>query len=1781
MKKVILAFLVMTFFLGGAGLSEGAPVKEFSVLSFSPSGQVKGRPPIRVAFSGNAVSREVVGKILPADEHPLSFAPSLSGEGKWTDQKTFVFTPLVNLPPATLFRVEAKDGLKDLSGARLAGKQSWEFATEALRLIKVQQVDSTRSGNAVLELTFNLPVSPFRLRGFLSLAAGKTSYSYSLLGTAPSSRIQINTSPVKEPRIFVTIAEGLTSDAGPLGISSTVRHSVNITSKMTVTNVYANTNYPDKSSLYVHTSQAADMAKVAGFVELSPKTPFTIEPGYSGFSIVGDFKPRDRVEVTIKKGMPGRDGTRLEADFSKALIFPDMYPNILLPAAGTFLSPEGDLKIPIETVNIEEVSLDLWRVYENNIPVSMTMNSYSIPRDLARRVATVKARPEGAQNAPVRRAIDLRELAGDARGVFLLTASDTKGHYWGEAEQLVAVTDLGITARVAPAGITVWVNTILGMEAVDGASVKVYSKSNQTIASGKTDSSGLWSWTSEESWDSQLLPAIVTVEKGDDLSYLKLDYNLLADESFDTGGRPWSASYDAMVFTPRGVFRPGEQVDFSAVVRDDRRLPPEPFPVVYVVRSSLGREVARGTAMLSEEGMTSFSAELAPAAPTGRYTAALSLPGGEDSPIGRTSFLVEDFVAPRLEVKAASESESVSPGEEVEIGIASSYLFGAPASGLPFEADYIAVPAPFLPKDWRAFAFGDSQKTFEAQSSFLDSGNLDNEGKGILSFEAPGGWEPPASVDLQFIVKVMEESGRWVPTVLKLPFHPYPFYLGIEKPSRDPMPGKETSVRVAAVLPDGEAAGTAEVNASLFLVKRHYNLVRIDGQTRMQVQKELISQAEEKVRLKDGVGTFTFTPRSWGEYVVRFADPASGSSASSEMYAWAPFGAGDGAGSSLMDRISIKTDREKYAPGDTAQVTFRSPFAGNMLVTVDTDRELYRQMLSLEEGEITLSIPLSDEMMPNAYVTAWVIRPVREGEAWSSHRALGTLPIAVEQSERKLSVTLEAPEKIAPGEKAKVRGAVRDGAGKPRKGEVSLFFVDEGILSLTAFKTPDPWNHFMAKRELGLSVYDMYDLLMPLESRETPLLKPGGGAGEDAMAALRAGISPVAARSFLLLSIFAGNFPTDEEGIFETELDLPEFSGKGRLMAVAAAGDAFGSAEKNMVMARDITVELSLPRAVSPGDEFFAPLKIFSSAPEEKRVTVRISVDGPLYISGKREFAADMGGKMKEALFNVRLKAGPGAGTAWLSMATDADGETLTQELDLPVRPANPRTALSGSGVAGGGETVPIVISRDWFQGTEEGRLVLSDFPALDLLGPSNFLMTYPYGCLEQTVSGAWPLLVLPGLAAEIDPALADKEQIEEALNRKIRQIGAMQLYQGAFASWPGLSSPYPWGSVYASHFLVEAKKSGIQVPRDLLSAALSYVRSILPLTADDGSDLRMRENMTLKAYAAYVLALAGEPPLGWMAHIRENSDYLRGSGAVFLAGAYALSSKTSAALKDMGGISPSLRGGDETTLESASRTEALKLLMWTEVDPLSAPAAELAGRLVAEARKKTWNTTQNNAMAVLALGRWMEKTADARKPFRALLRDPEGAEIASFSDGERLFLNLEDLPKGDLTLEVSGEGSAYYAWTSAGVPEERLPAFAKGISLGQTWRTRDGRDIKSGDAVDRGELIEVTLNVVSNAPVRDLIVTDMLPGGMEMENERLQGGADLPPSPNRTYGVRPELRDDRLLLFIDYLDGPMEYKYLLRAVSRGTFIVPPMAAEGMYAPDTGGLTDPAAVEIR
>lgn len=1753
---------------------------DFTVKDFKPEGTVTGTPLFTAVFSTPVVEDSLKGQKVAAEEFPFSIYPSVPGEGRWDDEKTFIFKPLAPLLPATAYRVEFKEGVRDRGGRLLAGRHSFVFQTQPLSFVDARQIDFSEDGIATVELSFSLPVSPIRIRGFVTLQDqyGRN-IPYSVAGEHPSTSITLTTDYISGEKLKFSIAAGLTSERGPLGLEKAIVHEIPLSAALSIRSSWAYQQSPQQGVIMFQTTTPVHMGTIKNFISLEPHIPFSINPEYSGFSIAGPFLPRQRYSVTIKKGLPARSssGGKLTEDFTKAFIFPDLEPSVSFPTAGMFLSPAGDLRIPVEAVNMEEIEIALWRLYENNISYSVISGTDSIPRELSRLIIQKKAEIKGRPNATERRALDLRSLAEGQKGVFLLTVKSTDPNAWQEAQQIVTVTDIGIVTRLYNEGIMVWANSIRDLKPISRGTVKIYSRSNQLIAEGKTGRDGIFMLHRTDSWNDSLHPFLVTVEKDSDLSFLRIDRNVLADNGFDIGGRPYlRKGYEAFCFAPRNLFRPGEEATFKAILRNGDREAPKPFPVLVAIRSAEGKEVAKSTVELSENGTLLFSCRLPEATPTGTYQFSVFLPGDEKKPLGQMFFYIQEFAPPRLEVSVEGDAKKIVPGDTTKISLTSKYLFGAPASDLPWEAEVRTIAVPFSHPQWGAYVFGDREKTADEFTDFLGQGALDSNGKGEISYSLREGLQAPSLLNFLFTAKVREEGGRWVPHTLTIPCYPTPYMIGVEKAKGMPEPGKPFELRVAAVTPEGEAAPIETITASVSKIMKHYTLKRYGDQTRMEEQEELGTPEEKILPLVKGVGTFTFTPQDSGEYLVRFEEKESGSSASTRIEAWYPFG--EGKGSPLIDRILLSTDKDKYVPGETATIQIRSPFKGTLLFTVETDKQLSRKIVELESGEITIPVKVTEEMVPNAYCTAWILRPVAEtgDETWGSHRALGSVPLIVDGPENHLSITVEGPEESEPGSEVSFTLSLTDYRGKPIQGDIAVALVDEGILGLSGYKTPAPEEFFLGKRELSIFTNDMYDLLMPLESRETPLLHPAGGGSAEAMYAAMGGLlSPLlTGRSLEILSLFEGKISTDGNGKAVVTFKLPEFSGKGRLMAVATGGAAFGSISRPLTIQRDVVLEPSLPKAVAPGDIFESIFSVFSRKDKEEKVIVTIKDMKGVTLEGAEksfELTIPAQGRLSRSF---SFKALPQASIGGITFETKWGDRSFITHREITIRPPYPRISITKNGMIATEGNHPLALDQTWFPGTQKGGLTLSGLPTANLSGVLNFLRSYPWGCLEQTVSSAWPLLVLPDLVKSTDPTLASDAEIKQQIVDTLRQLSALQLFDGSFTTWRGNNVPDRWGSVYAAHFLVEATRQGLLVPENMVGGALSYLRQILALSDEEGA-----EGFSTRAYAAFVLSLYGEPPLGWMDHLQSFRDKMTLSGRILLAGAYALYQKNTDPLKSLGGILPTMEkeGTMGATLESPWRNKAFLLLIWNLVDPLAPETTTLAAEFMAQVEKNGWDTTQENGLALLALGRYLEGTQTIQKgPFTASVILPNGNVGATINQETRASLNLDTVEGKELTLRLEGTGQVYYGMVLSGVPEKAVESYDHGIQVRRTYTNRQGVKLEKNVAVQHGDKITVTLQIIPAGPVSMLVLSDILPGGLEIEST-----GDGAKEALDTVNIRKEQRDDRLILFVSGLKEPLEYTYTVRAVSRGSFVIPPVTVEDMYNPGIKSLYGGGSLQVQ
>ena len=1764
--------LMLMILLLGVSCAYSAPARSnmpAGVQSFAPTGTVPENVSFRVVFRNPVVNRNQTGKNITPENNlfPFEVNPPLQLEGRWQNERTFTAKLLAPLQAATTYTATLRDNLRDRRGGRI-GPGEFRFQTEGLSPTDIS-ASMGRDNNAYFTLTFNMRIDPARLKGYMRiLNAQGQEMRYTINGALPSRVIRVAV-PVQKTssrqRFTVHIAAGLKSGEGDMGIENDINENVVLDPVLMVQNLYAGEN-----RITTRLNFEVDPATIKSFVTIEPSvSDVKFESDWTDESFImrsNKFKPRDRFVITFRKGFPSKSGLVLQEDYKQAIIMPDLETEVKLPAAGTYLAPLEKGLIPIELVNVKNLKLDLWRMYENNIPHVMYEEYEHFNRDISKRVFTKEMPINLPLNERVKRSIPLDEMTKGQRGLFLLTARDTEQESWEEAEQMINLSDIGATARLWEDAILIWANTLTTARGINEADVTIYSDKKQILAQGKTNTGGIFYYElpKGQTWDKDNQPNVAVVKSGRgesaDITFVRLTHNLLNREIFDTSGRDWFKSgYDGVIFSPRDIYRTGESAAFKFIVRNFDVTTPEAFPVLFIVRDTLGRKVKQETITLNAKGSAVANLSLPANALTGLWTASIAIPGNEAKPIASYKFHVEDFAPPRIEVKLNSYRKFLIHNDTFTADIYARWLFGVDGAGLDYKTSWTARQGEFVPTQdrWKGYSFGDPSRRFSFTEGELDSGKLDNFGAAHANFKLEEDWQAPTVINVTLRTEVMEDGGRWVANSITRPYFSAPYLLGIAPVNEKMSVRSNLTFRVAGITPDEEPAQTGELTANLYKVTWNYNMIEIDGRKRWQSTEELLEVDEKNLTLRNGIGEVTFRPEDYGTYLVRVSDADDNARAVYRFYADDPEYAGSG--SQLIDRIEMTTEKEFYRLGETAKIKVKAPFEGLMMITVEGANLITRKIQQVHESDLTFDIPVTQDMRPNVWVTAWLIRPVDDSDAkmWASHRAVGMTRIKTDLSDYNINVGLSVPKKIEPASKLPVTITLKgSSANISKNADVAIALVDDGVLGLTHYKVPDLLNHFWGLKKLNSQGFDIYDQLVPVEDRTTEQLHPGG---DEAMGALALDGT---IQRFKILSLFEGVIYPDERGMLKVDLDIPEFSGRGRLFAVAASGRNFGSGETTIEIARDIVTETGLPRFAAPGDSFAVPTSVFNTSNENRDVKINLVPEGLMLSESFADLKISAGSK---ASFTTTARALGGSNKAILKVVTSwnehGQEKSYTQEIELPVRSAWPTITLGGSGVFENG-TTRLNLPLDNFTGDISGTLTLADTPAVNLTRAVNFLNTYPYGCLEQTISRAWPFLILPDAVAELDPLITTDEAIRERTEGAITRIQAMQLYDGSFAMWPGNSRTFEWGSVYAAHFLLNARNVGVNFPEEMLTGALNWIRQFLASMPMYNSTDDERDDLTTKAYAVYVLALNGERPLGWIEYLRENSDNLRQSGHIYLAGAQAIIDGRADALRDVtAGRSSGYSG---RTLESVTRNTAALLSMWLDVEPQAPEVTELALRLVKLGDNGEWFSTQDNAASITALARYNVEAASAKSDINARVTTETSDRpiLVYTSNNGTASVNVSELPKNTaLMIEAEGNGQGCYSWSITGFPKSQPKAERRNVNIDCVYFDEKGNLINLNQPIEHGKIIQVILSVKPSMVINNLALSYLLPAGFELENPRLDDGVN----DTNGYGVVNDIRDDRLVLFFDRLSGERSYGFKMRAVTRGTFKVPQISAYGMY----------------
>lgn len=882
--------------------------------------------------------------------------------------------------------------------------------------------------------------------------------------------------------------------------------------------------------------------------------------------------------------------------------------------------------------------------------------------------------------------------------------------------------------------------------------------------------------------------------------------------------------------------------------------------------------------------------------------------------------------------------------------------------------------------------------------------------------------------------------------------------------------------------------------------------------------------------------------------------------------------------------------KQAFCPGDSAEVIVRSPFAGRLLLSVETDDVVTTRVLEMPANHVSVPIVLSGLCRPNAYVTATVVRAIDPDADWQTHRAIGTVRVPLDNSDRKLTVEIAAPAAIRPATSLDAQVHVTDSSGNPVAGAaVTVAAVDEGIRQLTGFATPDPFAFFNRQRALGVETADLYSQLMP----EVPKAGKAGTVGGDANDYDPRHLSPVSAKRVKPVALVSGVLHTDPGGLANADFSVPNFTGKLRLMVVSSQGQRTGSGEAAVLVRSPLLVQSSWPRFAAPGDKFLTLLTLFNNTSSEVEASVRLHVaDGPLRF-GKSTSVAIPPVKLSpngQATELVEVTAAQDIGVSHVELIATAGDAFYDEDAEIPVRPASPAIQLGGYAVATPDKPAEITIPGGMLKGTQKFELKVTPWPSLDLPQGLDYLDQYPYGCLEQTTSTLFPLVYLSDIGRQIAPGLFEKDRIEDKVQAGITRLVGMQTAGGGLAMWPGYQEPWPWGTVYAAHFLIEAQKAGHPLPEEFQHSVMSYVRGLLSSSSDDP------EMLETQAYACYVLALAGKPERAVMSRLgevlsapRPDGIEVSGQARLHLASAWLAAGRRDLAegLIPQALPMPRQKRSLSGSLGSPVRDRAILIDTLLAVQPDHPALPALVQQLANCGRAGQWSSTQDTAFAVLALGRYLRQNQNVAAYDTAALK--QGASVLCHIEGGKpLTWDCSD-QSSKLQLEITGPAGAkaHAAWLQSGVPLKAAPAVDHGMKIRRRLLDERGKPLVA-NRVRSGDLVQIELSISSDTPLQYIAIDDLLPAGLEIENPRLLTTAaeateqtkDVAAA-NLFHDSRVDMRDDRLIVIGDLTSsGTGTYLYTARAITAGKFVLPPVHGECMYDIGINSLSDAGSFEV-
>ena len=1878
--KTIGALLVVPFFLS---LTFGRQ-QEVKVVVTSPLGQTSTIDQSRQIFA--TFNQPMVPlKEVPEDEAtgPLEIVPALGGKYRWLGTSTIAFIPANPLPSATEYMVKIPAEIRSVSGQTLKDAVQWKFETPRPRVVTTQPYQGQKFvelDHAIL-VTFNQKVDPQTASASISIEERNgSSVSFPVYRASRPADPKVRNleqsvllTPAKQfqkgSTVTVRIKAGLLGSEGPLGMQGDYVLSFSTYNEFTCNGVVNQPSFEPRLALQIVFSNPVSQREVARHITFDPPIPVDVEAYYDYsethmyFSL--PLKAEQNYTMTILVGLKDIFGNDLTGKRVFTFKTGSFRPSVRMVTGQGILEAYESHKYPVTFTNVDSATLQLARINPDRIVDIMQRLDYSYYQRLAWEqailewVTTVGEDPKLfnvsrvwktsiRRNEPTVRPVDLDEVLGKAKtGVVLLQVQNNffPQEYQRYLKSLVQVTHMGITAKFSPVDNLIWVTTLKDAVPVGGAHVELRSDSNQVLWKGTTDRDGfvktpgwgklgLGASQSEDEEEyyyyGRRQPRIwVIVRHNDDVAFSSSDWNDGIEPYTFNVQYDWNPKFEPIegsIFSDRGLYKAGEQVDLKSIVRVRRdgtwRIPPKSIGLKLTVRDSRNEELFTEEPRLSAFGTFATGIRLKPDAPLGYYSVTLhtkEMRKGKEHlvRIASASFRVEAFRAAEFEVTARLNKMSYTIGDDIGGTISGRYLFGGAMGNEPVRWRLNASATSWSPPGHEGYWFGRlgwlSRYSYGYKNLGEGEGTLDNQGLISLKGSLPVG-ELHGPQYLYLEGDVTSRSRQVVSGRTSALVHGGEFYVGIGPAGTFTKKDSVFLYRIIAANPEGLLVPDASI--SVRVVQRIWRSVRVaetGGRYRWESTQSDSVLEQSTVTTGQAPVERRFVPKEAGfYYIVAAGKDNRGNEIASEAYFYA-------SGSDYVawerrddDRIELVASKTDYAPGEMASIIVKSPYEkATALVSLEREGIIRHYTTTLVGSAPQIDIPILKDYLPNVFVSVVLLQGrveqaaiTREADIGRPSFKVGYISLGVSPKEKLLTMNVSTDRKdYRPGDTVEVTIRVKNVMGRGVRAEVALSVADLGVLNLIGYRLPNVFNQFYSPRGLAVTTTETRLHLIEQRSYDEKGEEEGGGGGEE-----ESGMEGVR-KDFRPSAYWNPSIVTNAGGVATVRFGLPDNLTSFQLMAVGNTTESdFGYAEESFRVNKPLLLQPSLPRFARVGDAFEGSVVVLNYTEESKVVQLITSVTGISFTGNDTVQYTLKPGEAKE-IRNKFLAENVGTAQFLFKAQTNTDRDGLLWNIPIQVPRLRESVALYQS-ITDQKTLEKVVIPQDIYHDLGEMQVTLASTGMVGLSEGISYLFDYPYGCLEQRLSRLLPMILAEDLVKAFDFKVLEDKDYKAVVTEMVGEIPLFQRDDGGFAYWKNTSDTWPYLSAYTMFTLVKAKQTGYSVGDQTLENGFKYLRKALAREVRWPWASPYYWDCT-DALSLYTLAIAGRPDHGYMQRLYTRKDSIPLFAKAYLlkalhatGGYQGLVDELTRQLSNMAKVSQTSAHyeerddfGNSWCWNSNARTTALILQAMVETQPENNLIPRMVRWLIDQQKVGRWRTTQENLYVVDALATYVRFYEKDEPNFRGEVKIAGGTFMTelfrgrSFATREK-SISLSELVLGaDYPIDIlkSGAGRLYYTIRMNYYPKGESRAKEEGFSVTKKIEAVDN-PVEGAKAFAAGTVARVTLTISTNQERNFVVVDDPIPAGFEIINTSfLTSGTNLreeEESPDEWWSYNPfrhrEMYNDRAMFFADYLTANVyTVSYLVRATSYGTFAMPSTRIEGMYEPEVFGQTSSTSVTIR